>query len=114
MGLYERIMNLVVQMKRIANGTHAQTAFIRNLEKIQFKSPEELKALQAVSLCELLNHAVNHIPYYKHLKGTLELKPDTVFGDILKFPIMTKDILINSKKQLIADNINGIKQDKKG
>ena len=50
MGLYERIMNLAVQLKRIANGTHAQTAFTRNLEKIQFKPPEELKALQAVSL----------------------------------------------------------------
>ncbi|MCD6323111.1 MAG: hypothetical protein J7L77_08815 [Clostridiales bacterium] len=50
MGLYERIMRIAVQIKRILNGNHAQTAFTHNLEKIQFKSPEELKTLQAVSL----------------------------------------------------------------
>ena len=105
MGLYEHIMKLAVQMKRIVNKTHAQTTFTRNLEKIQYKPPEELKTLQAVSLCELLNHAVNHISYYKHLKGTLELRPETVFDDIRQFPIITKDILIEKKEELISPDI---------
>lgn len=90
MGLYERIMKLAVQMKRIANGTHAQTAFTRNLEKIQYKSPEELKALQAVSLCELMKHAVANIPFYKEYDGRFKFEPETIFDDIKHIPVIHK------------------------
>ncbi len=105
MGLYERTMKLAVQMKRILNGTHAQTEFTRNLEKIQFKSPEELKALQAISLCDLLNHAVENIPYYKNLKGKFKLAPETIFEDIKQFPIITKETIIEKSNELVAPGI---------
>lgn len=106
MGFYEHIMKLAVQIKRVVKGNHAQTTFTRNLEKIQFKSPEELKALQAVCLCELLNHAVENIPFYKELKDKFKLIPETVFDDIKQFPILTKAILNENRENLIAPDID--------
>ncbi len=110
MDLYKMFMKQAVKVKRLLKGYSEQTSYSAYLDKIQFKSPEELRELQAVSICELLNHAVNHIPYYKELNGKFKLTPESVFSDILQFPIMTKDILIENKDQLIADNIEGLKE----
>ena len=110
MGFYYKLMKYAVKLKRIVLGYGNQNSYARFLEMIQFKSPDELRRLQAEAICDLLVHAVNHIPYYKHLKDELGLIPGTAFEDIQKFPIMTKDILIENKDRLIADNVKGLKE----
>jgi len=109
MDLYGQTMKLAVQLKRIANGTYGQTGFTRYLEEIQYKSSEELKAIQAVFLSDLLNHAVENIPYYKYLQGQLELSPSTVFDDIKHFPVINKNTLLEHGAELMADNVKVVK-----
>ena len=105
MNIYQGMMKTAVRIKRILTGKSSQTDFTRYIEEIQFKTPEELKSLQAVSLCELLKHAVNHIPYYMDIKDNLGLTPQTAFDDIKKVPIISKGDLIKGKERFLADNI---------
>ncbi|MFO7612829.1 MAG: hypothetical protein R6W99_10165 [Clostridia bacterium] len=60
-------------------------------------------------MSSMLKHAVERIPYYKHLKGEFELSPDTVISDIKHFPIVTKEILGSMKEQFIDPDIPVIK-----
>ena len=104
MNIYQGLMKTAVRIKRILRGNSAQTGYTRYLEKIQYKTPEEIKALQAVSLCELMKHAVKNIPYYRYIKDQLSLTPDTAFDDIKKFPIVSKGDMIDNSKQFIDGN----------
>ena len=98
-------MGIAVQVKRILKGNFDQTRYTKYLESIQFSNRDELKKLQAEKLSDLLNHAVENIPYYKDLKGKFALTPETVFEDIRNFPVLDKDTLISREKELTADNI---------
>ena len=110
MNIYQGLMKTAVRIKRILRGNSAQTGYTKYLEKIQYKQPEELKALQAVSLCELMKHAVENIPRYKYLKEQLVLTPDKAYEDIKKFPVTTKSDLLNNRDEFIDSNTPAIKE----
>lgn len=95
------LMKKAVGVKRILTGNSAQTRYTEYLEEIQYKTPEELKYLQAVSLCELMKHAVTNIPNYKYLSEMLELTPEKAFEDIKKFPVVTKADLLERRNDFI-------------
>jgi phenylacetate-CoA ligase len=98
-------MKTAVKAKRILTGKSSQTDFTKYLDKIQFNTPEELRTLQAVSLSELMRHAVDNIPFYKKFDGLMKLEPDTIFDDIRKIPVTYKEQYIKNRSDFIAKNI---------
>lgn len=101
MRIYQSMIKTAVRIKRILTGNTAQTGYTKYIENIQYKTPEELKFLQAVSLCELMKHAVDNIPFYRNLKGKLILTPETAFEDIKKFPLISKEDLRDNRAGFI-------------
>jgi phenylacetate-CoA ligase len=99
-------MKTAVRVKRILTGSSSQTGFTKYLDKIQFNTPEELKALQAVSLCELMHHAVANIPFYKKFEGQYRFEPETIFDDIRQIPVIHKKQYIENRDDFTARNIN--------
>ena len=110
MGILTGLMKMAVRGKRLLKGDSAQTRYTRYLEQIQFKTPEELKALQAVSLCELMKHAVANIPYYKSLADHLILTPESAFEDIRKFPILSKHDMAGNPSEFMDSGTEILKR----
>ncbi|MCK5759177.1 MAG: phenylacetate--CoA ligase family protein [Clostridiales bacterium] len=108
MNIYRGMMKTAVRVKRILTGNSAQSRYTKYLEEIQFKTPEELNALQAVSLCELMTHAVENIPFYKYLENSLELTPKSAFDDIQKFPLISKEDIRNNREAFIDIKVKNI------
>ena len=119
-GLNTYPMRLAVQIKRLFQGTLAQSKFTRYIESIQYLPREELKRLQNIELSKILMHAVNKVPYYKSLKGQLELSPMSAADDIKHFVyrIVVRNFLIKkifswlplSIRKAIANKIRKMSQ----
>lgn len=76
--------------------------FYNFLKKAQWNSLEENQKLQRESLYELLEYASKNISYYKRLfqKNNIKLSKESVFEDIRKIPVLTKEILRKEFKNL--------------
>jgi len=72
-------------------------SYFQELKALQWLSPEENRHLQAKKLCSLLSHASRHIPYYRELikEHHLTFSEDTIFEDIKRFPLLSKEIIRN-------------------
>lgn len=68
-------------------------ARLRYLEKTQWRSLDELTAMQAGDLRRLLRHAYANVPFYRRRFDAAGVKPDDVRGpdDLTKLPITTRD-----------------------
>ena len=64
-------------------------------KKMQWNSLEENKKKQTKRLYALLKYASENIPYYKKIveKKSITFSEETIFEDIKKLPILTKDII---------------------
>lgn len=64
-------------------------------KKSQWNTLEQNKKIQAKNLYELIKYASENIPYYKKVvkQNKINLSENTIFEDIKKFPILTKNIL---------------------
>ena len=49
--------------------------FYYSLKRTQWLGQEEIVSLQEGRLKRLVNHAYNHVPYYRNLFDKLKLKP---------------------------------------
>jgi phenylacetate-CoA ligase len=78
------------------------------LQKTQFLSKEKIDDYQLKQLKNLINHAYERVPYYKRIFKERELTPLDIkeFQDLKKLPYLTKDIIRNNFKELIAVNYN--------
>lgn len=65
------------------------------LNKSQWNSIESNQKKQAELLYDLLDYALTRIPYYKEICAArgITIRKDSVFDDLRKFPILTKDIM---------------------
>ena len=82
------------------------TVKVRNkLEKTQWLSNEELKALQIQRLSKLLQHAQQHVPYYRDLFAQLNLDCCNIHSlDVLaQIPFLDKTIIRENYHQLMSD-----------
>ncbi len=82
------------------------TVKVRNkLEKTQWQSNEELKALQIQRLSKLLQHAQQHVPYYRDLFTQLNLDCSNIQSlDVLaQIPFLDKTIIRENYHQLKSD-----------
>ena len=101
MNLYEYLLSTAVKTTRIISGKHEITRFTKYLDNIEYKSTDELMALQAIEMSKLLKHAVERIPFYMKFKGNLELNPETVNEDIKEFPVLTREMISEHYDELI-------------
>ena len=111
---YEFIIGKSVEAKRFLQGNRAQSEFTNYLESIEYKSRDELHALQAENMSTFLKHAVENVPYYSKFKENLELSPNTVHADIKEFPILTKEIINEKGSELLSKLDNSGKRYKTG
>ena len=68
----------------------------------QWNTLEENKKIQQKKLYKLIKYAGQNIPYYKRFikEHNIRFSEDTIFEDIKKFPILTKDIIRNNFDKL--------------
>lgn len=76
------------------------------LERSQWWSPLELEELQGNLLKHLIEHAYRYVPYYRCVFDERGLKPGNIKHreDLIKLPLLTKEIISEKFSKLIAQN----------
>lgn len=85
--------------------------YLKELERTQWLSEEELKQMQWNKLKALLAHAYENVPFYKDRFANVGLHPDNIKtpDDFDKIPYLTKDDIRNNHDNLLAVNYKGKK-----
>ena len=80
--------------------------YAKLLKQSQWWSKERLEDYQWRKIEKLLKHAYKNVPYYKRVfdENGIKLKDIQNFNDFNKIPFLTKDIVRNNLKDLIAKN----------
>jgi phenylacetate-CoA ligase len=81
-----------------------------SLEVSQWWAPERLAELQATRLRALLQHAQQHVPYYRQLFAGLGFDAASVKGvaDLQRLPFLTKDLIRTHSDALKAEQAQGL------
>jgi len=76
--------------------------YYKQLQKHQWSTREENSNIQRKKLYTLIQYASQNIPYYQKIiqEYHLRFSEDTIFADIKKFPLLTKDIIRKDFDQL--------------
>ena len=71
--------------------------YYQELKNHQWNTVEENREIQRIKLFKLIKYASQNIPYYKKMikEHNIQFSEDTIFDDIKKFPLLTKDIIRN-------------------
>jgi phenylacetate-CoA ligase len=77
-------------------------AYYNKLKDHQWNTVEENRNLQRIKLFKLIKYASQNIPYCKRIikEHNIRFSEDTIFDDIKKFPLLTKDIIRNNFDEL--------------
>jgi phenylacetate-CoA ligase len=69
--------------------------FFQELRRNQWNSIEKNRLLQRKKLFDLVQFSIENIPYYKNIarEGAITISEKTIFEDIRKFPVLTKEII---------------------
>ncbi len=75
--------------------------YYKKLKDRQWNTLKENRNLQKIKLFELIQYASQNIPYYKRIiqEYNIQFSEDTIFEDIKKFPLLTKEIIRNNFDQ---------------
>ena len=81
------------------------------LQESQWWSKEKLEEYQMRELEKLLKHAYENVPYYRRLFNERGLKPKDIqnLNDFKKLPYLTKEIIRDNLKDLVAQNYSKLK-----
>ena len=76
--------------------------YYKKLKEHQWNTVEENRNLQRIKLFKLIKYVSQNIPYYNRIikEYDVQFSEDTIFDDIKKFPILTKDIIRNNFDEL--------------
>jgi phenylacetate-CoA ligase len=76
--------------------------YYEKLRKSQWNTMEENRKIQRKKLYTLIKYANQSIPYYKRIikEHNIEFSEGTIFDDIRKFPVLTKEIIRNHFNKL--------------
>ena len=91
-------------------------SYFQNLLNIsQFHTSAQLKEYQDSKLKELISYSYEHVPYYRRVMDERGLTPYDIqtSNDLIKLPILTKDIINKNFSDLLSDEYN-LKTVKKG
>ncbi len=77
---------------------------LKELERNQWLSGNDLKNLQVEKLKQLLDYTYKNVPYYTQLFNELGIKPDSIHSpaDFRQVPILTKEIIRNNGNKMIT------------
>lgn len=99
MPFYNSLLNKIILPIGDAFFGGLYTKYLKEWAAYDLKSEAELKKLQEERLQNILAYATDKVPFYKN-QG---------FKTLNDFPVLTKDILRNSKEQLISLDYNSTK-----
>ncbi len=106
------LQNLMVSsygllLQRYATGQKVQ-GHLSQLMESQWLSKDELVGIQSHKLRSLIDHAYHNVPYYRELFDSLHLKPEDIREptDLLKFPLLSKQDLMEHRDRLVALNFD--------
>jgi phenylacetate-CoA ligase len=76
--------------------------YYEKLKDHQWNTIEENREIQRKKLHMLIKYANQNIPYYERIikEHNIEFSEDTIFEDIKKFPVLTKEIIRNHFNEL--------------
>jgi len=76
--------------------------YYQELRTCQWNTWEENKKIQQKKLYKLIQYASQNIPYYQRIiqEYNIQFSEDTIFEDLKKFPLLTKEIIRNNFNQL--------------
>ena len=92
MSLYNSLLNKIILPVGDSLFGGSYTTYLKEWMAYDLKSKEELEKIQEDRLYNILNYACEKVPFYKNQN----------FKSIKDFPILTKELLRNSKEQLIS------------
>ena len=80
--------------------------FLAILEESQWWSLADQRAYQNEHLAEIIQHSYRTVPYYRRVMGERKLTPSdiTTIDDLVKLPILTKDLLREHHAELISSD----------
>ena len=80
------------------------------MKKNQFKTIKANLSIQKELLFKLVENAIKQVPYYKKIAENkdIRIKKETIFKDIRKFPILTKE-LIRKNWDLLHSDLENLK-----
>lgn len=97
------VHNVLFPLHEILQGRHT-LKFMREMERTQWLSNEELLRYQWNKLQKLIRHAANTVPFYTNLFREIGLNPDNFTRkDFSRIPIMEKEIFKQNEQQLISE-----------
>jgi phenylacetate-CoA ligase len=108
--LYTRLVSGVVFPLQERLKHHDTVAVRRQLEESQWWSRERLAELQLERLRSLLQHARQHVPYYRDLFARIGFDPAALSGldDLQRLPLLGKAEIRAGTEALKADNAVGL------
>lgn len=84
--------------------TSNQLKWLRYFRENQWNSLDENYRIQKKKLYDIIVFSFKHVPYYRDLGFKLEdFKEETIFEDIKKLPILTKDIIRREGERMFPD-----------
>lgn len=100
-GAYLRRHILIPFYWKYINRSKVLTYF-QKLKEYQWNSLKENREIQRKNLYELIQYASQNIPYYQQVikEHNITFSEDTIFEDIKKFPLLTKEIIRNHFNKL--------------
>lgn len=80
--------------------------YYKKYSKMQWDTYDENIKYQKMQLFNLISHCSKNIPYYQRIirERSITFSQDTIFEDIKKFPLLTKEIIRNNYNDLIWRN----------
>lgn len=110
MSIYTNIVaNVLFPLHERLKG-HSTVAVRRQMELSQWWSAEELRELQLQRLKSLLQHARQHVPYYRDLFERLDFDPANVESlvDLQQLPLLEKAYIRTTPDLFKANNARGL------
>jgi phenylacetate-CoA ligase len=82
---------------------------LRELERTQWFSPDELRAWQFARIQNLIRYAYDEVPYYRDRYRRLDIHPDDIrtWQDFQALPILTKEKATSNLDALVSSEMRG-------
>lgn len=110
-------MNLQAAVYRIVRNVYFHVKGFRApqvgqfLEESQWWSPEKIYEFQNENLHKLIEYVYEYVPYYHRIMDERRLKPKNIqtTDDVIKFPVLTKEILRKNWEELVSTDVSSLK-----
>jgi len=106
MSLYTKLVSKVLFPLHERLKNHDTVRILEDMEKSQWLSEQNIKALQLEGLKAFLTDVEQHVPYYRQLFKQLKFSPSSItsLDDLKQLPLTGKPLIREHSEQLKADN----------